>query len=138
LLFGNEGLKNFTNGFQHSIPVSLSLNVLKYLQFNSSVNYNERWYFQTFRQRYQQDSLIRDTVSGFRRAYEYSISSGFSTKIYGQKNFKKGNLVAIRHVMTPSVSFNYRPDFGQEKFGYYDSYIEPSTGRRQTYSIFDG
>src|SRR5690606_39901058 len=78
LLFGSEGLKNFTNGFQHSIPVSLSLNVLKFFQFNSSVNYNERWYFQTFRQRYEQDSLIRDTVSGFRRAYEYSISSGFS------------------------------------------------------------
>ena len=28
------------------------------------------------------------------------------------ENFKKGNLKAIRHVMTPSVSYNYRPDFG--------------------------
>jgi len=138
LLFGEHGLKNFTNGFQHSIPVSLSLNVLKYLQFNSSVNYNERWYFQTFRQHYEQDSLVRDTVSGFRRAYEYTLSSGFSTKIYGQKNFRKGNLVALRHVMTPSVSFNYRPDFGQSKYGYFDSYINPATGRRQVYSVFDG
>src|SRR5690606_41613199 len=39
LLFRKESLKKFTNGMQHNIPVSLSLNVMKYFQFNSSFNY---------------------------------------------------------------------------------------------------
>src|SRR5690606_41430263 len=33
VLFKKETLNNFTNGFQHSIPVSLSLNAFKYFQF---------------------------------------------------------------------------------------------------------
>jgi hypothetical protein len=43
--------KRLQNGFQHQIPVSLGLNVLKYFQFNSSVNYTERWYFQSIKQK---------------------------------------------------------------------------------------
>ena len=121
-LFNKDALKLFNNGFQHNIPVSLSLNVLKYFQFNSGVQYNERWYLQTIRQRLLAaplDSLVTDTVSGFSRAYEYSLNTGLSTKLYGQVNFKKGKFMAIRHVATPSISFNYRPDFGAARFGYY-------------------
>jgi len=45
--FTKKTLKEFTNGFQHNIPVSLSLNAFKHFQFNTSVNYTERWYLQT-------------------------------------------------------------------------------------------
>src|SRR5690606_13181138 len=114
LLFTKAALKDFRNGLQHSIPVSLSLNLLNFVQFNSSVNYTERWYTQSIRKGYDNNpsgySTIIDTVSGFNRAYNYSLSSGFSTKVYGQKNFT-GKLAAIRHVITPSVNFNYTPDF---------------------------
>ncbi|TZF84134.1 LPS-assembly protein LptD [Pedobacter sp. BS3] len=141
LLFKKGFLSRFQNGIQHNIPVSLSLNVLKYLQFNSSVNYTERWYLQTYRQRRlfaPANTDVRDTISGFSRAYNYSISSGFSTKIYGMKNFKKGNLVAIRHVITPSASFVYTPDFGADRYGFYrDKVIDPA-GTIQRYSIYDG
>jgi len=51
--------------------------------------------------------------------------------------FKKGPLVAIRHMMTPTVSFSYTPDFGGSKLGYY-RYIENDTNtlNPQKYSIF--
>ncbi|MEO8795628.1 MAG: putative LPS assembly protein LptD, partial [Daejeonella sp.] len=137
-LFDKGALQNFNTGFQHNIPVSLSLNLFKYFQFNSGLQYNEKWYLQTIRKRFASnpvDSLITDTISGFSRANEYSINTGLSTKLYGQMNFKKGKFMAIRHVATPSVSFNYRPDFGADRFGYYRTAISSTDSLR--YSIYE-
>ncbi|WP_240458407.1 putative LPS assembly protein LptD [Sphingobacterium luzhongxinii] len=140
VLFTKQALKQFTNGFQHNIPVSLSLNAFKYFQFSSSVNYTERWYLQTIRKGLDNEINgyvdIRDTISGFRRAYDYSFSSGLSTKVYGRYP-KIGKIEAVRHVVTPSINFNYRPDFSDPKYGFYKSYIDQA-GRLSEYSIFDG
>lgn len=140
LLFRKESLKDFKNGIQHTVPISLSLNVLKFFQFNTSVNYSERWYSQSIRKGYDNTpdgfATTIDTLQGFNRSYNYSMSSGFSTKVYGQKNFK-GKLAAIRHVITPSVNFNYTPDFSDDRFGFYRKFINPN-GREDIYSIFEG
>ena len=136
-LFGENAFQKFRSGLQHNIPIALSLNVAKYFQFNSGLQYNERWYLQTIRKQsnfFSNEALI-DTVSGFSRAYEYSLNSGLSTKLFGRKNFKRGKLEAIRHVLTPSVNFNYRPDFGADRFGYYQSVITQSGISR--YSVFE-
>lgn len=140
LLFRKETLGNFTNGIQHNIPIALSLNVMKYFQFNTSVNYTERWYLQSIRN-YRDNDLagyvdVRDTVRGFRRAYDYSVSAGLSTKVYGMYP-KMGKIEAIRHVITPSVNVNYRPDFGDPRYGYYRDFINQS-GQLTRYSIFEG
>lgn len=145
LLFRKETLRDFRNGIQHNIPIGLSLNVLRFFQFSSNINYNEKWYLQTIRQRFgpvpNGVGTVTDTVQGFTRAYEYTVSSGLSTKVYGQMNFKKGKLIALRHVATPSANFNYRPDFGEERFGYYrnvigDTTTNPLTAEQRKYSIF--
>ncbi|MGY3212568.1 putative LPS assembly protein LptD [Mucilaginibacter sp. HD30] len=135
--------KRMRNGISHQIPVALSLNVLNYFQFNTGFNYNERWYFQSIRQRYARaDSLVTDTIPGFNRAGDYSLSGGFSTKIYGTKNLNIGSLRAIRHVITPTISFSYRPDYSGLNRPYNKVIVSnatvpyPVTSRR--YSIFDG
>lgn len=162
LLFDKGGLKRFRNGFNHTIPISMAFNVLNYFNFNASTNYNERWYFQTVNQRrfLNTDSIARDTVSGFRRAGEYNIAMGLSTKVYGEMGFRNFlNWKKLRHVMTPSISVSYKPDFSAEKYGYYKtSYyysndarpgrsqrldnlgpiIDRYSGREVKYSIFDG
>ncbi len=145
LLFRKETLRQIQSGIQHNIPISLSSQVFKYFQFSQSLNYSEKWYFQTIRKNYiarptstgTKDSLAIDTIPGFRRASDYSLSGGLSTKIYGTLNFKKGKLVALRHVFTPNVGFSYRPDFGQPKYNYYDSVQTDQYGRKQAYSIFE-
>ena len=140
LLFRKETLQDFTNGMQHNIPLSLSLNVLKYFQFNTSANYTERWYLQSVRNRVANEvfgySTVRDTIQGFKRAYDYSLSSGLSTKVYGMYP-KMGKIEGIRHVITPSVNLNYRPDFGRERYGYYRNFIDEN-GVNRNYSIFEG
>jgi lipopolysaccharide assembly outer membrane protein LptD (OstA) len=147
LFTANTFIKRAQNGFNQQIPVSLSLNVLKYFQFNSSVNYHEVDYFQTIRKHYDRNNplgagiAVIDTVPGFKRGSDYSLSTGLSTKVYGTINFKKGNLKAIRHVMTPSLSFQYRPDFSDPSYGYYNTAVSnavvPFPYTASTYSIFE-
>jgi len=139
LLFKPGGFKKFQNGFQHNIPISLSLNAFKYFQFNTSVNYTERWYLQSTRQSIDNTAAGYkqriDTVQGFNRAYDYSVSTGLSTKVYGNYFPKIGNLKQIRHVVTPSINLNYRPDFSDPKYGFYQHYND-QYGNRNVYSIF--
>ena len=123
LLFTPEWEEGFRYGAKHNIPVSMSLKVLKYFTLSPSANYNERWYPYSIRKNWVNDSLFTatdtivgyvktDSVSGFVAARDYSLSASLSTRIYGMYQFKKGPVVAIRHVVTPSVSFSYNPDFG--------------------------
>ncbi|TKC10314.1 LPS-assembly protein LptD [Pedobacter polaris] len=129
LVFKKGGLSRFQNGIQHNVPISLPFNVLQFLNFNTSVNYSEKWYFQTIEKRFirlpTSDSTRIDTVSGFKRAGEYSLNMGMSTKLYGKKEFKKpiGNISAIRHVITPNIGFSYKPDFSSSNYGYYKEQV---------------
>jgi len=51
-------------------------------------------------------------------------------------NYKKGPLQALRHVITPTLSASYRPDWGADIFGYYSTYIDKN-GDTISYSVFD-
>ena len=66
---------------------------------------------------------------------EYQTNASLSTTFYGTYNFKKGKLQAIRHVVRPSVSYGYRPDFST----YYDAYqISPDPDDIGEYNPFQG
>ncbi len=124
VLFSKGGLSRFTNSVNHNIPISFPFTFAKYFNFSSSLSYNETWDFKTIRNRYIRTNSgyesRSDTISGFERGGQYSLGTSMSTKIYGIKQFKgNGGIRAIRHVMTPSMSFSYRPDFSKESYGYY-------------------
>jgi lipopolysaccharide assembly outer membrane protein LptD (OstA) len=151
VLFKKETLSKFNNGMSHSIPINMAFNVLKYFNFNTGVNYMERWHLQSIRKTYIKqengDLAVIDTIAGFNRSGQYSLSMGMSTKVYSTAQFRKlGNFKALRHVMTPSASFSYQPDFSSDKFGNYKNayYIDgtaayESDGRTpRRYSIHEG
>ena len=128
-LMGASLTKDWQNGIKHSIPVSTSFKALKYITVSPSVNYNERWYTQQIRKKYNEVTKqveVSDTLYGFTRDYDYSVSVGTSTKIYG--NFvplnPKSSIKGIRHVMTPSISFSLRPDFSNPNFGMYGTVVD--------------
>ncbi|MBL3656539.1 putative LPS assembly protein LptD [Fulvivirga sediminis] len=122
--FQNFGtfLENSNKGLQHRIPLSTSFKVLKHFTASPSINYTENWYFDKLAWELDEDNpnqaVVADTINGFNRVYEYNFSTSFSTRLYGFFNLKKGK-VKIRHVMNPNISLSYRPDFGAEKYGYY-------------------
>jgi hypothetical protein len=138
--------KRLQNGFEHQIPVGFNQTIMKYFQFNASANYIERWYFQSTQESYARgsvpgrDSLVYDTVAGFKRAGEYNLNAGVSTKIYSTLSFKSGSVQAIRYVATPSLTFTYHPDFSNPSYGYYRTAVSSATipyqVSYQQYSIF--
>ena len=146
LLF-KQGLSKWNNGMQHNIPVSATFTLFKYFNVVPSFNYTERWYTRKVMQSYDPNAVgnvRRDTISGFNRVYNYNMSLQVNTKLYGFfKPWKMfGDKVEmIRHVFTPSVSFSYAPDFGQSRYGYYDTYTytdERGEVRTVEYSPYQG
>lgn len=105
-------LDSMQNGMSHNIPISTSFKLLKYFSVNPSVNLKGVMQFQSLEQRWDEAAgeVVKDTVSGFAGYGDVSFSSGLSTIIYGMYSFKKGKVKAIRHVLTPSASFTFRPD----------------------------
>ncbi|MGC6428898.1 MAG: putative LPS assembly protein LptD [Flavobacteriales bacterium] len=136
LLFTNSTISNLKNGVMHSIPVSTSFKAFKHLTISPRFNYNERWYFDRLEKRLVENEILNDTISGFNRVFDYSVNLNASTKLYGLYNFKKGKIKALRHVITPNVSFSYRPDFSNSKYGYYDELISDTLGNTLTYSKY--
>lgn len=126
-------------GFQHQIPVSASFNVLKYLNVTPSFNYTERWYFRKIYQDWNPDTERienTDTTRGFYRVYNYAASLSANTRLYGNYELGRKGKIKIRHVMTPSVSFSYAPNFGKESYGYYRTIQSDKHGGTTTYSPF--
>ena len=123
-------IKDWKNGMKHTIPVSATFNLLKYINVTPQLNYTERWYTNKIEQSWDDDKrqVTRDTIYGFNRVYDYNLSLTANTKLYGfykpsPKVFGE-KLQMVRHVFTPSVSFTYAPDFGEDKWGYWKTYTK--------------
>jgi hypothetical protein len=107
-------------GGRHTIPISTSMNVLKFFTVSPNFNYQEVWYTRELDYTFvpEQNGVRIDTTEGFSRAGSWSSGASLNTRFYGTHFFKgDGKVQAIRHVVTPSLSFSYSPDFGSEKYG---------------------
>ena len=141
-------IRDWQNGWQHNIPITLpSFNLLKYINLSPSFSYSERWYTSYINKTYipranyamgVKDNIAIDTVYAFRRNYNYAYSISASTNIYGMYTMSNPNwkIKAIRHKITPQLSFSYAPDFGQKKFGFWGTYLDGS-GKTQYYNHFE-
>lgn len=120
-------IENGRKGMRHTMPVSFSMKLLKHLTLSPSISYEEKWYGESLEWIEDKEdgvtiALDKDTVSGFNRISNYSFSTGLTTRLYGTFFFKNGKVKAIRHVLNPSVSFGYTPDFSKN-----DNYFQEFT-----------
>ena len=139
LLFTKKSFSNFRNGMKHNIPISTSIKVLKHFMLKPSFNLTERWYLSQTEKKWDanSNSIITDTLYKFTRAHNYNLSAALNTKIYGMIKFNKSKIAAVRHVITPSLSFRYNPDFSDEKYKYYKTVQSDTLGNTQKYSIMN-
>ena len=142
-IFTKETLQNMQYGFEHSIPISATYNIFNYINFGPTINYTEKWYFKKQEQVWNPvlnriDKL--DPEYGFYRLYNYNFSLQASTIVYGRYEAKKKTrkVQAIRHTITPTVSFSYAPDFSKQKYGYLKTVQSDTLGNFKTYSPFEG
>ncbi|MCR5424778.1 MAG: hypothetical protein K6E93_08500 [Bacteroidales bacterium] len=138
VIFQPSTLSRMQYGIQHKIPIQSTVKVLRFFNWTNSFNYNERWHWSTIEKNYDTANAqtIIDTIHGFRANRDFGFSSSISTRLYGMFNFKYGPIRALRHVVNPSLSFNFNPDFGADRFGYWRQYTD-NDGYVHRYSIFE-
>lgn len=121
-------IKDWRNGFQHNIPVSANFTLFKYININPSFNFTDRMYTNKVTRSWDEATQkeVSDTTYGFHNVYNWNLSLSASTKLYGfftpSRKIFGDKIQAIRHVITPTVSFSYAPDFSASRYGYYQTY----------------
>ena len=121
-------VKDWRNGFRHHIPVSGQFNLFNVININPTFDFVDRMYSSKIRRYWDETNQqeVNDTTYGFHNVYNWNINLSASTKIYGfytpSKKLFGGKIQAVRHVLTPTLSFSYAPDFSASRYAYYDTY----------------
>lgn len=121
-------IENARNGIRHQAPIATTIKAFKHFTLTPSINLEERWYFEKLDWTYNPENrqiVVADTIRGFNRITNYGFSMGLNTRLYGIRNFKSGNVQAIRHIINPNISFNYVPDFTKASQDYFQKFDLP-------------
>jgi lipopolysaccharide export system protein LptA len=159
-LFTQETLQNAQFGIQQNLNGGTSFKVLKYFNLNPSFNYDEVWYLRTLRKDFDPTAIVLDTledggktvidtvqygevtdrqVGGFEAYRQFNAGVSLNTQIFGTLLLGQGKLRGLRHVMKPSLSFNFAPDYTREELGYFRQVRDEQTANGfDEYSIFQG
>jgi len=128
LVFKSKLNKDWQNGMLHQIPIKGNFSLFSYLNITPSFNFTDRTYFRKVHKSWDENKQkeVSDTISGFYNVYNWSMNMGLSTKLYGfwtpSRKIFGDKIQTIRHVITPTVTFSYAPDFGDRRYGYFDYY----------------
>lgn len=139
--FGEEGFMNkFKNGMQHNFSIGLpAFTLAKYFNFNPSISYGMNWFFKKSDYAYnpETDKVEQQEGKAFSTlgiTQNYSGGLSMSTRLYGMFNFGKYHRIqAIRHVISPSMSFSVSPEKGTYANGYRTLEYIDKNGEKKSY-----
>ena len=121
-------IKDWRNGMKHTVPISGNFMLFNYLNINPSFSITDRMYTNKVNKSWDtaRQTEVCDTTYGFHNVYDWRFQVSASTKLYGfyvpSKKIFGDKIIALRHVLTPKISYSYAPDFGSSRYGYYSSY----------------
>lgn len=138
-LFQGNWWQTMEYGAQQSADVNTTLNFLKYFRITPNAKASNTAYFKerqiTFDETLQFDTLgfeyndpldstdrtylldtifgqqFEDTLNNFTLYQQYSVGASLGFDIFNTLQFKKGKIRGIRHIMKPSLSYNWSPNF---------------------------
>lgn len=135
--FQRRTLENAQFGMRQNVNLGTNFKILRYINVNPSVTYQEVWYNKRFNRSFSPDPIVVDEDSGdttlfgqvveqfannFNTYRTYSAGVGLNTQLFGTMRFGgDGWLRGLRHVMKPSVSFGFQPNYLDPNLGYQDS-----------------
>lgn len=136
-LFSQKNINAMRSGLRHSFGLTTNAKFLKVFSFQPYVNYTDNWEFKQIDQNWSNldREVIRDTIGEFGRYGSFNTGANLSTKIYGMFLYRGGPVRALRHVITPSVGFNYTPSY--ENADYRREYISDTLGTISQYTVYD-
>lgn len=148
----------FQNGMTHNFQIGLpNFTLFKYINVTPSLSYGMNWHFRNSELKFiepeydDEGKLVPGTgvttteigkqFGTFGVTHTYSGGISMSTRIYGLFNFgKHRKLQALRHVISPSLSFQYSPEKGTAFNGWRTlTYVDPKTGETvaKDYNIYN-
>jgi len=133
-LFFSKNITDYMKyGASHNTTVSSSHKILKYLNLTPSVTIAQKWYLDEIYRFWDTSTPIIDSTlniegdilaidttygqvrevqkRGFNAPTDLTASLAFNTSLFGVLNFKTPRIKAFRHVLRPSVSLNWTPDY---------------------------
>ena len=133
------------NAVTYNFSFTSSQKIFGFLTTNQTVNLDEGWVFkydmplydEAHRFQLENGKIKTETVEGFKARHTGSATISAQTKAYGLFPVRIAGLQAIRHVVTPSVSMTFRPDFSREIFGWNPGYIIRGIDTTGTVRTFD-
>ena len=112
--FNKNLVKDWRNGMRHSVPISATFNLFKYINFTPQISLTDRMYTNKVRRQWDPNAAaeVCDTVYNFYNVWDFSASMSLDTKIYGFYQplpFLGKKVKMIRHVLTPTITFTGEP-----------------------------
>lgn len=143
-------LRDWKTGMRHQAGLNASFTIAKYINVTPSISMTDRMYFTRDDIVWNPEAHKLDTTlqTGFYNVFDFNVGLSMSTKLYGfyipsRKLFPHSSVDRFRHVMTPTISFSYHPDFGTKTWNYYGEYEQHYIGAdgvervmQQTYSRY--
>ncbi|HMQ45804.1 MAG TPA: putative LPS assembly protein LptD [Saprospiraceae bacterium] len=154
-LFSQKTLDEAEFGIRHRMNSGTSFK-LWYFNLNPGVDYQEVWYLKSYQQEftpgleidsvfnngiYELDTVSYGTVSdtllpGFVSYRQFNASLSLNTQLFGMLRLGK---TQVRHVIKPSISMNFVPDYTDPSLGYFQNIQDASDPNElNQYSIFTG
>lgn len=127
-------------GFRHSLPISTNVTLFKYFTLTPALNLSAVMYTKTTQKQLneQTNSVFVSSNKGFKTGYDANFNTSLTTKVFMDYLFKGNRIKQIRHLLIPTINYTYRPDFGDEQFGFWKEIITDTlTKRTGKYSIFE-
>ena len=139
-------LDKFSSGMDHNFTINLpGFQLFKYISVSPDLRYSQVWFFKKAERAYnaktkQIEAMPSHQFNTLGITQTYSGGISMSTRLYGTFNFGKHHRVqAVRHVISPSLSFNVSPNLETYANGYRTLTITGEDGKEKTYkyNIYD-
>ena len=106
----------YNSNITHNTSLSAPIKLFGWLNINPGIRLTEGWIF-----KYNDNGQEKE---GFKRRLTGNFSLSSSTTIYGLFPINNFYINSIRHILSPTISFNYSPDFSKPilgvNLGYFD------------------
>lgn len=132
----DEFVKDYRAGLKQFASVSAPIKISEF-NFTPFFNYNEIWYNKSSTQYFDstQNKVIVQDVNGFKAFRFFNTGVSLNTRLVGIFNTRIFGIKGIRHLITPSITYSYQPDFSKPKWNAWGTYID-RTGNEQKYSFY--
>jgi lipopolysaccharide assembly outer membrane protein LptD (OstA) len=133
----NNGDLTSHTGVSNNVNLNFSP-TFKYFNIRPFIRYTELWYNKYLVKSVNpSDSvLLANENDAFKAVRFFSMGISLNTKLIGIFTPRLFNITGIKHTITPSISYNYTPDFSEPKWGYYGTYTSLN-GQPVKYTYFE-